>query len=76
MSIIVHATIQFHIPVEVLPPDLPGTPATPASDAETPISGAEQIAYDFLAKIQQLLPEGVYPMLMDSNYTKAERIQP
>ena len=74
MSYTVHATITFHIPVETLPPDIPGTAATPASDAVVPITGAEQVAYDFLSKIQQLLPEGVYPMLMDSSHTKAERV--
>lgn len=73
MSYTVHATITFHIPADTLPPDIPGSPATPAADAELPVTGDEQIAYEFLAKIQQLLPEGVYPMLMGSSYTKAER---
>jgi hypothetical protein len=73
MSYTVHATITFHIPVETLPPDIPGSPATGTSDAELPVDGAEQICYEFLAKIQQLLPEGVYPMLQATSYTKAER---
>ena len=76
MSVVVHATIQFHIPVEQLPPDIPGTNATPDADAELPVDGAEQVSYEFLAKIQQVLPEGVYPMLIAHAYTKPEAIVP
>ena len=72
MSYTIHATITFHIPAEHLPPDIPGDPATPASDAVTPISGAEQVAYEFLAKLQQTLPDGVYPMVDNATYTKTE----
>lgn len=72
MSYTIHATITFHIPVEHLPPDIPGDPATPTSDAITPISGAEQIAYEFLTKLQQTLPDGVYPMVDNATYTKTE----
>lgn len=74
MSYTVHATITFHIPCDTLPPDVPGDPATPTSDAITPISGAEQIAYEFLAKLQQTLPDGVYPMLDNATHTKSERV--
>lgn len=73
MSYTVHATITFHIPVETLPPDIPGTAATPAAEAELPTSGAEIVAYEFLTKLQQSLPDGVYPMLDNASYTKAER---
>lgn len=72
MSYTIHATITFHIPTEHLPPDIPGDPATPTSDAITPVSGAEQIAYEFLAKLQQTLPDGVYPMVDNATYTKTE----
>lgn len=72
MSYTVHTTITFHIPCDTIPKDIPGTPATPASSAELPISGAEQIAYEFLAKLQQTLPDGVYPMLENASYTKTE----
>ena len=48
----------------------------PDSDAELPVDGAEQVAYDFLSKIQQLLPEGVYPMLVAHAYTKTEATVP
>lgn len=73
MSYTVHATITFHIPVEAIPADIPGSPGTDTADPELPVTGDEQIAYEFLAKIQQVLPEGVYPMLMGTSYTKAER---
>lgn len=56
----VHATITFHIPVSALPPDGHGS-SDP--DADVPITGAEQVAGDFLLKLQQVLPDGVYPML-------------
>ena len=72
MSTIVIATIEFHIPVEQLPPDQPGGVALDG-DVEIPTSGAEIVAYDFLSKIQQLLPEGVYPILKDTTWMKAER---
>ena len=72
MSYTVHATITFHIPCDTLPKDIAGDPATPAADAITPISGAEQIAYEFLAKLQQTLPDGVYPMLDNATSTQTE----
>lgn len=74
MSIIVTATIQFSIPVEHLPPDIPGMNATPEQDAAEPISGAEQVAYDFLTKLQPLLPDGVYPILNGAHATKIEKV--
>lgn len=69
MSYTVHATITFHIPVGALPPDSPGS-SNP--NAELPISGAEQVAGDFMVKLQQTLPDGVYPMLDNATYTKTE----
>ena len=63
MSIIVQANIIFSIPVDHLPPDIAGENATPESDAVLPVSGAEQIAYDLMAKLQPILPDGVYPIL-------------
>lgn len=66
----VHATITFHIPVSALPPDGHGSTDP---EADVPITGAEQVAGDFLLKLQQVLPDGVYPMLENATYTKAER---
>lgn len=73
MSNIVVATVHFHIPVDNLPPDIPGTPETPETDAELPMTGAEIVASDFVAKIMQTLPTGVYPILADTTHFKAER---
>lgn len=74
MSTIVQATITFSIPVEHLPPDIPGENETPESDAILPTTGAEQVAYDLLTKLQPLLPEGIYPMLVEAMAFKMERI--
>lgn len=74
MSIIVTATIQFSIPVEHLPPEIGGSNATDGYHADPPITGAEQVAYDFLTKLQPLLPEGVYPIMNGAYATKIERL--
>lgn len=66
----VHATITFHIPAAVLPPDEHGSTDP---EADVPISGAEQVAGDFLLKLQQVLPDGVYPMLENVTFSKTER---
>lgn len=74
MSIIVTATIQFSIPVDRLPADIPGLNATEFTDAQLPMSGAEQVAYDFLMKLQPILPEGTYPILNGAYATKIEPV--
>ena len=72
VSTVVIATIQFHIPVAELPADQPGG-ISADGDIELPTSGSELVAYDFLAKIQQTMPDGVYPILRDTTYIRAER---
>ena len=60
------ATVQLHIKVDALPPDIPGTPGGPDGDSVTPVSGTEQIAYDVFKRIQEILPENVYGIVENS----------
>lgn len=60
------ATIQLHIKVDVLPPDIPGELGGPDDEPVTPISGTEQIAYDVFKRIQEILPGNVYGIVENS----------
>lgn len=60
------ATVQLHIKVDALPPDIPGTLGGPDEDYATPISGTEQVAYDVFKRIQEILPENVYGIVENS----------
>jgi hypothetical protein len=42
-----------------LPPEIPGTVASP-DDISEPISGSEQVTYDVFKRIQEILPDNVY----------------
>lgn len=60
------ATVQLHIKVDALPPDIPGTLGGHDEDCVTPISGTEQVAYDVFKRIQEILPENVYGIVENS----------
>ena len=54
----VRATIVLSIAVDHLPPDIPGR-MSPDGD-EAPISGAEQVIYDVMKKMQEVIPDNAY----------------
>ena len=60
------ATVQLHIKVDALPPDIPGTLGGHDEDFAEPISGTEQVAYDVFKRIQEILPENVYGIVENS----------
>lgn len=60
------ATLQLHIKVDVLPPDIPGESGGHEDDYVTPISGTEQVAYDVFKRIQEILPENVFAVVENS----------
>jgi hypothetical protein len=55
----IHATISLVIRCDALPPEIPGTVASP-DDISEPISGSEQVTYDVFKRIQEILPDNVY----------------
>lgn len=59
-------TVQLHIKVDALPPDIPGTLGGRADEYAEPISGTEQVAYDVFKRIQEILPENVYGVVENS----------
>ena len=61
----IHATINLVIRCDVLPPEIPGTIASP-DDISEPISGSEQVTYDVFKRIQEILPENVYGIVENS----------
>jgi hypothetical protein len=60
------ATVQLHIKVDALPPDIPGTNGGHEDDHVTPVSGVEQVAYDAFKRIAEILPENVYGLIESS----------
>lgn len=60
------ATVQLHIKVDALPPDIPGVNGGHDDEFEPPISGTEQITYEVFKRIQEILPENVYGFVKDS----------
>jgi len=65
------ATVQLHIKVDALPPDIPGELGGHPDDCATPISGTEQVAYDMLKRIVEVLPENVYAIVENSTLLEA-----
>jgi hypothetical protein len=60
------ATVQLHIKVDALPPDIPGELGGHPDDSVSPISGTEQIAYEMMKRIVEVLPENVYAIVENS----------
>jgi hypothetical protein len=60
------ATVQLHIKVDVLPPDIPGELGGHPDEYVTPISGTDQIAYEVFKRIQEILPENAYGIVENS----------
>jgi hypothetical protein len=54
----VRATLVLTINVDHLPPEIPGY-KSPDGD-ETPISGAEQVVYDVMKTLQEVVPDSAY----------------
>jgi hypothetical protein len=60
------ATVQLHIKVDALPPDIPGELGGHPDDSVSPISGTEQVAYEMMKRIVEVLPENVYAIVENS----------
>ena len=55
----VRATLVLAISVDHLPPEIPGY-KSPHEGDETPISGGEQVVYDVMKTLQEVLPDNCY----------------
>ncbi len=60
------ATVQLHIKVDALPPEIPGELGGHPDDSVSPISGTEQVAYEMMKRIVEVLPENVYAIVENS----------
>lgn len=57
------ATVQLHIKVEALPPEIPGVNGGHQDSFNPPVSGTEQVTYEVFKRIQEILPENVYALV-------------
>lgn len=59
---IVEVTMKFSVAADYIPPDITFG-RTETDEAEAPISGAEQIAWDLLERLHQYLPDKSYAVI-------------
>lgn len=64
----VRATLVLSIDVPHLPPDIPGY-TSPDGD-EVPVTGAEQVIYDVMKTIQQVIPDNAFMFVHASSVDK------
>ena len=62
---LIEATIKFYIETDFIPPEIAGEDMN--GDVTPPISGAEQITYEVFKKIQEVIPDKVYAVIVSSN---------
>ena len=62
---LIEATIKFYIETDFIPPEIPGEDMN--GDVTPPISGAEQVTYEMFKKIQEVIPDKVYAVIVYSN---------
>ena len=58
----VRATLVLAVTVDHLPPDIPGY-KSPEGD-EPPIDGGEQVVYDVMKTLQEVLPDNAYMFVL------------